>query len=327
MKHGGNVWEGRPSDWLDFSANLRPEGTPAWVMETMRAALMQACYYPDRAMRAARAGLAAYLGVDEACVLPTAGGAAAIDLTLDVRRGAVHVHQPTFGEYAERAKAHGRRIAAHQAIQADDTVMLCNPNNPTGMLRSCADVLALHRNVQRFGGELIVDEAFMDYCPQATVRHHVQDGLTVVGSLTKILCIPGVRLGYVCAAPERIALLESRAVTWSLNVLASAIAAELPHHQAEIAADAQVNHARAERFALRLQELGARVTAGDVPFLLVDFGRDMTETVQHLREQHILVRTCDSFGLPTNYLRLAVKTDAGNDLLIEALCKENFDAR
>ena len=45
-------------------------------MDTMRAALSQACYYPDRAMRAARAGLALYLGVDENCVLPTAGGAA-----------------------------------------------------------------------------------------------------------------------------------------------------------------------------------------------------------------------------------------------------------
>ena len=88
MRHGGNVWEGQPADWLDFSANLRPEGTPAWVMDTMRAALLQACYYPDRAMRAARAGLALYLGVDESCVLPTAGGAAAIDLTLGVRRGA-----------------------------------------------------------------------------------------------------------------------------------------------------------------------------------------------------------------------------------------------
>ena len=52
-----------------------------------------------------------------------------------------------------------------------------------------------------------------------------------------------------------------------------------------------------------------------------------TGTVQHLRAQHILVRTCDSFGLLANYLRLAVKTDAENDLLMAALDKENFDAR
>ena len=110
-------------------------------------------------------------------------------------------------------------------------------------------------------------------------------------------------------------------------MLASAVAAELPRHQAEIAADAQANQARAERFARRLQEMGVRVTAGRVPFLLADFGHDMTKTVQHLRAQRILVRTCDSFGLPANYLRLAVKTDAENDLLMAALDKENFDAR
>ena len=79
MKHGGNVWEaGSPSNWLDFSANLRPEGTPDWVMRAMQAALCHARYYPDCAMRAARAGLAAYAGVPEACILPTAGGVAAI---------------------------------------------------------------------------------------------------------------------------------------------------------------------------------------------------------------------------------------------------------
>ena len=121
--------------------------------------------------------------------------------------------------------------------------------------------------------------------------------------------------------------MQERAVTWSLNVLASAVAAELPRHQAEIAADAQANQARAERFARCLQEMGVRVTAGRVPFLLADFGHDMTKTVQHLRAQHILVRTCDSFGLLANYLRLAVKTDAENDLLMAALDKENFDAR
>ena len=36
MKHGGNVWQGEmPSEWLDYSANLRPEGTPNWVREAL----------------------------------------------------------------------------------------------------------------------------------------------------------------------------------------------------------------------------------------------------------------------------------------------------
>lgn len=331
MRHGGNVWEGQPADWLDFSANLRPEGTPDWVMATMQGALAQACYYPDRAMRAARAGLAAYLGVAEGCVLPTAGGAAAIDLALSVRRGAVHVQLPTFGEYAERARVHGRAVVTDQPMQAGDTAVLCNPNNPTGALCSPAEVLARYEAVRRQGGELLVDEAFIDYCPTQTVRHAVQDGLTVVGSLTKILCIPGVRLGYLCGSPARIAQVASRAVTWSLNVLASAIAAELPLHRADIEADAALNQQRAERFARKLQAIGAQTAAHPVPFLLVRFPRDMTEAVQRLHQQHLLVRTCASFGLPADTLRLAVKTDAENDRLLQALTdalnREDYHAR
>ena len=73
----------------------------------MEDALKDTRYYPDRAMKAARKGLAEWLGVSENRVLPTAGGAAAIDLILSRRTGTVHVYPVTFGEYAERAVALG----------------------------------------------------------------------------------------------------------------------------------------------------------------------------------------------------------------------------
>ena len=45
MKHGGNVWDdNRPAQWLDFSANLRPEGTPEWVRHVMEEALKDTRY-------------------------------------------------------------------------------------------------------------------------------------------------------------------------------------------------------------------------------------------------------------------------------------------
>ncbi len=229
MRHGGNVWdEARPEDWLDYSANLRPEGTPEWVMETLRRAVTDTRYYPDRHMRMARQGLAAALGVGADCILPTAGGAQAIDLALSLDAGRVLVQMPTFGEYAERARAQGRAVAAWAEAQPGDTAVLCNPNNPTGEARTSAQVLADFMALREKGASLMVDEAFIDYCPECTVRSQVQPGLTVVGSLTKILCIPGVRLGYVCAAPETIHALEGRMLTWSLNSFAAAIAAELP---------------------------------------------------------------------------------------------------
>ncbi len=320
MKHGGNVWdEAQPGDWLDYSANLRPEGMPEWVVETMHRAVANARYYPDRQMRAARAGLAAALGVEEARVLPTAGGAQAIDLALSLSCGRVLVHAPTFGEYAERARARGRSVAEAGNAQPGDTRVLCNPNNPTGEVVKPERVLEEFCVLKEKGASLLVDEAFIDYCPAYSVRRLVQPGLTVVGSLTKILCVPGVRLGYVCAAPEEIRALEERMLTWSLNVFASAIAAELPLHAREIEEDAWATDARREAFARSLERLGARVMPSHAPFLLADFGCDMTRAVQELKRRRILVRTCESFGLPPTYLRLAVKTDSENARFLEEL--------
>ena len=328
MKHGGNVWEGgEPGRWLDFSANLRPEGTPQWVMRAMQAALADTRYYPDRAMTAARGGLAAYAQASLDCILPTAGGAAAIDLALSLSGGCAYVQPVTFGEYAERAAAHGRQVGVfHGACGQGDTVVLCNPNNPTGEALTRQQVLSIFRRVRASGGELIVDEAFIDCCPACSVRGDVQPGLIVVGSLTKALCIPGVRLGYVCAAPETIRRLERRALPWAVGTLAAAVAAQLPAHLEEMRADAARNAVRREKLRAALEALGARVYPSCASFLLADFGRDMTQAAARLKEQRILVRTCASFGLPPDVWRLAVKTEEENARLIACL-KEVLYAR
>lgn len=331
MKHGGNVWEDRaPAQWLDFSANLRPEGPPKWVIQTMKNVLEDTRYYPDPTLKAARHGLAEWLGVPQSHVLPTAGGAAAIDLILSRRTGAVYVYPVTFGEYAERAKVYQRPCAVWPGrCDPAATVMLCNPNNPTGKCTSRSELMCIFENVKAAGGELVVDEAFIDFCPEHTVRREVQPGLSVVGSLTKTLCIPGVRLGYVCAEPDVIRQLERRALPWSLNTLACAVAAELPKHCGEIQADLQRNALRRVQLAAMLQALPAEVWPSQSNFLLADFKRDMTPVAQWLKTQGILVRTCASFGLPPQFLRLAVRTESENEVLIHALREgmTKYDAR
>lgn len=319
MKHGGNVWEGEsPDRWLDFSANLCPEGTPGWVMETMKKALLDTRYYPDRAMKAARRGLAAYAGVDERQILPTAGGASAIDLVLSQARETVCVPRVTFGEYRERALVHGKRVEAWDGVK-DASFVLCNPNNPTGQVRTREEVLGLYAQIAAAGGELIVDEAFIDFCPENSVRGDVQKGLSVVGSLTKTLCIPGVRLGYICAAPEKIEKLEQRALPWALGTLASAVAANLPEHLDEMRESVAGNAARRARFAQALSALGTEVMPSGANFLLVDFKRNMTNAAARLKEKQILVRTCASFGLPESMWRLAVKRDEENQRFVQML--------
>lgn len=288
----------------------------------MTAAVRDTRYYPDRSMVAARRGLAAYLGVVEEQVLPTSGGASAIDLLLSLQTGTVYTWPVTFGEYAGRAHARSRRTGVWEGRCAyGDTVFLCNPNNPTGHALSRDEMLRIGQSIIAQGGTLAVDEAFIDYCPGSTVRHDIRQGISVAGSLTKTLCIPGVRLGYVCAAPEVIQKLEALAGAWPLNTFAAAVAAELPRHLSEIREDTARNPRRREHLTMLLKALGARVFPSKSNFLLVDFGRDMTECVRMLKAQGVLVRTCASFGLPPSCLRIAVRTEAEHEKLIEAMKK------
>jgi len=327
MKHGGNVWQGgNPADWLDFSANLRPEGPPDWVKRVMEASLALARYYPDRALSRARRGIAEYARVPERCVLPTAGGTAAIGLACALRPGTVFFTPPTFGGYAEAARAYSRRAAAYSSaddLAPGDLRFLCNPNNPTGEALSKDAVLAEAALCRSRSAALAVDEAFIDFCPEHSVRAEaaVRDGLIVVGSLTKSLCVPGIRLGYLIAREDTVEKAKQYQPGWPLNTLAAAIAAEVPGHAAALERDRRLNAERRGQLAAGLRALGAAVHASQSNFLLAAFARPMAEIADTLKKEGILVRTCSSFGLDDRFLRLAVKTPPENERLLDALSR------
>ena len=323
--HGGDVWQGRaPGEYLDFSANLNPEGPPAWVREAMARGLENVRYYPDLRQEAALAGLSAHLGLPEACVLPTAGGieAAALAAGLSDKNA---VAQPTFQEYG--ALCDGHRDVARDALaeyrpESGEVLWLCNPNNPTGDALPREEVLSLLERLEAAGGRLVVDEAFIDYCPERSVRDLVADRptLIVLGSLTKVLAIPGARLGYLAAHPSVIGGLRARVLPWRLNCVADAVAAALPGHGADFTEIRRLNDARREAFAAALAGIGARVYPSHANFLLCDFGRDMRPDIDRLRQRGILVRPCGMFpGLTHGHVRLCVRTEGENERLVEEM--------
>ena len=254
MNHGGCVWDtDHPSEWLDFSANLRPEGPAEWIPEAIHQSLENIRYYPDPEMKRARRGMARFLGIPEKCILPTSGGAAAIDLVTQLDDGCVFTLPPTFGEYTARAAVHGRKTAVWEGMCGPgDTLMICNPNNPTGEIRTQEELAALLAEVKAGGGSLIVDEAFIEYCPEYSLRRNLCSGLIILGSFSKILGIPGIRLGYICAEPETIDRLRQKTLPWTPDAAATEIAAALPEHREEIAAECELNRKRRNLFGKQL---------------------------------------------------------------------------
>lgn len=351
MNHGGDVWQGgAPSDWLDYSANIRPEGPPEWVRRAIVEALDAARYYPDPRMHKSRAALARYLNLPEEMVLPTAGGISALDLASRLPASGALLLTPCFGEYEMLCRRNGLRVkkvsllegphaladparAAEDALFEGCAVFLCNPLNPVGAAFTRAQVQALLMRVEAVKGHLIVDEAFIEYCPEHSVADLVaaHPRLLVAGSMTKVLGIPGVRLGVLCAQGALLESLARSQLTWEVNCFAGAVACALPKHRGEILDDGRRNADRREKLRASLKALGIFVYPSQAAFLLADFGRPVEPLVKTLKDQHILVRECMNFdGLDDGcHLRLAVKDESSNERLIQALreamtCAENL---
>ncbi len=323
--HGGDVWRGAlPEDYLDFSVNLNPEGPPQWVREALALGLERARFYPDLSGVAARLGMAAHLGLPEDCVLVTAGGIEAASLAAKLP-GPHGIVQPTFQEYGRLCGAYHNifREKLHEyTFLEGKNVWLCNPNNPTGDVLKRNKMMELLEKAEKAGARLIVDEAFIEYCPENSVADLVMahPGLVILGSLTKILAIPGIRLGYMAASPNVIEALAGDLLPWRLNSLADAVAAALPGHEADFESIRLLNARRRAVFARALEALGVRVYPSDANFLLCDFGRDMRPEIAALRKRRILLRPCGMFpGLTHGHVRLCVRREAENERLIEAL--------
>ena len=259
-----------PGAVLDLSASLNPLAPDAG--EVVGKHLDALRRYPDPAR--ATAALAGAMGVDPDRLLLTNGGAEAIALVADAMGG--RVEEPDFGLYP----------------RAGGPLWRSNPHNPTGRLAH--------------GHADVWDEAFY---PLATGRWTRGDGL-VVGSLTKLLACPGLRVGYVLATEPR----RWRQPAWSVNGLAAAALPDLLEAVDLPAWAAGVGELR-DRLVDVLRGAGLDPEPSDANFVLVRAPGLRDRLAPH----GVLVRDCASFGLP-HHVRIAVPDDAGLARLKEVLC-------
>lgn len=327
VPHGG-----APAGWLDLSANLNPLGTPAAV----RAAIAAAGYgtYADLDPAPAIERLARDSGVETARVVVTAGATEALRLaaTRLLRPGSrLLIVGPTYGEYRRLGQLAGATVREVRAVPPSfdppidaivaalrdfrpQLVVACDPNNPTG--RSVG-VAGWQRILGAAGSALIlVDESFAPFRGPGSDVPLDDPRVVVVRSLTKVLAIPGVRAGFLVAAPDLAAELRSLIDPWSSGSHALA-AATAGGWGLDEDSRGTITGWR-EDLVAGLEARGSVVLPADANFVLATVSRSTDRYIAALAAERITVRSCASFGL-AGVVRIAVPAPAGLARLTGAL--------
>ena len=265
-------------DVLDLSVSLNPVAPDVRPVVVRHAGA--AGRYPDPTE--AMCALATVMGVDPARLVLTNGGAEAIGLVAAELGGSVD--EPDFSLYPRGGGPRWRS----------------NPHSPTGLLAGRTETAG------------VWDEAFF---PLATGRWTRGDeDAWVVGSLTKLLACPGLRIGYVLAPDDASAeSVRRRQPAWSVNGLVCEALPELLE-PVDLAIWA-IEVARLRRELVDgLRAAGLDAQPSDACWVLVE----APGLRERLAPRGIAVRDCTSFGMP-DHVRIAVPDEAGRARLLEAL--------
>jgi L-threonine-O-3-phosphate decarboxylase len=349
-KHGGNLaWAaaiaGCPASFIrDFSASINPLGPPQRVLNAIEQGLQQLKSYPDPDYFQLRSSLAQYHQLEADYILPGNGSAELLTWASRelAQQKVTYLITPAFGDYWRALKAFDanihlcplvdsnvsrcdmRRDISRLYMPPDDSgLLLNNPHNPTGMLWTRAEILPY---LEKFT-LVVVDEAFMDFLPpeqEQSLISLIKDfpNLVILRSLTKFYSLPGLRIGYAIAHPERLQRWQQWRDPWSVNILA-ALAAEAAIEDREFQQQTWdwLLSARTKLFQGLASIPELQPLEGTANFLLVQTkisSQQLQETL--LQQYYILIRDCLSFPeLGDRYFRIAVRSPEENQQLIEAI--------
>jgi histidinol-phosphate aminotransferase len=311
-----------PADVLDFSVNTNPLGPAPGVLQAIRDA--DWTRYPGDDEAPLRSALARRAGLGDAAGVALGNGSSELLwlVCLAVLRPGepVAILGPTFGEYARAARATGGRVTVTtDGLAPARLAFVCNPNNPSGAycrLEFIRELLADARRV------LVLDEAYAPFVDdrwpsQALLEAH--PNLVILRSLTKDQALPGLRLGYLLAAPELARAAEAVRPPWSVNAgaLRAGLAALTPAAEAHVVRARAVVATSRDLLTRGFSRRGFRVWPSQANFVLVEVG-DGGAFRRSLLPRGLVVRDCASFGLP-GHVRVACRRPEECQRLLDAL--------
>lgn len=345
--HGGNIHAMAqklgctPADIIDMSSNLNPWGPPEGLLDHLKNHIHVSLALPEADAGRITAALATHYGIEADHVLAGNGSTQFIYMippALKTRKALIV--GPTYADYADACRMHGVDFSFFMTTEdtdfkADpnalaragrncDTIFICNPNNPTGVFIGPEQLESLCRALP--AARLIIDESYLPFVDNGASQSMVQRNLPnviVLNSMSKMFRIPGLRIGFLIAAPEIVSRFRAYMLPWSVNALAQQAVLYLMEHPSKIRAFVHESRdlIRAERqFVVeRLRSVkGLKLFPSTTTFILARLpGPMVAETViEQMAHHRILIRNCHNFaGLSNRFIRFSMKRHADNQKL------------
>lgn len=349
MRHGGDLTgarlRGLRGPFIDFSSNINPLGVPAPILNCLTAHLKEDLeVYPDPLCRRLRQALGQWLNRDPDRLFCGDGVSHLLHLLLPRLPEPVALVHPSFVDYRRALKGkqvvelitlpeEGFRLTPDHLTRLKNcaSLVLGNPNNPTGVLYSPDELKEILGPWLEKGGFLALDESFIDL----TVGGRTNSFAPLLGkcrglifsSVTKSLALPGLRLGWVESDSERIKALQDQSFDWAVSGPACRLADCLNRLHPYRQATQQWLKNELPAQALRLHTLGLNASPTATNFYLINFGSAEQATLvqSHLEQAGLLSRNCADFvGLGPQWVRFALK-DGNSNLCLICLIEDCYE--
>ena len=342
----GGFW--RFPKLLDFCYLVNPYFPPMKMIEELQSSFSTLLREYPSGMYVNSLLAGKYFNLKQAYVVVGNGAAELIRSLVQQQGGRIGVIYPTFEEYPHRMLRN--QVVSYIPSNSDmrygvedikkyfadkdlSSLLLINPDNPSGNYIPIGDVLRLAAWAKQNDIQLIIDESFVDftdnYKDNSLLKNEIleaYDNLVVVKSISKSYGVPGLRLGVLaCSDCSLIDFIKKDVSIWNINSFAE--------YYMQIFSKYAVDYEKAcakfvnerKRFKGKLSSIPfLRVIPSQGNYFLCEVNNGFSSqelTFLLLKKYGIFIKDCKSkTGLhDKEYIRIAIRDNKDNDIIVEAL--------
>jgi histidinol-phosphate aminotransferase len=227
-----------------------------------------------------------------------------------------------FASEASQSRGHDLDALAAAINEKTRLIYLANPNNPTGTWfssRSFADFMA------KVPGDVlvVVDEAYLEFVTvpelqSALALTQEYANLIVARTFSKAYGLAGLRVGYIVAHPDCVAVMERVRESFNVNLLGLAACEAALHDEAHLQWVIAKNAAEREWLLEQFRNRGLKCGPSQTNFILLDFEKDSANIEAQCVAKALVLRPMRGYGLP-NCLRITIGNRDENRQLLKIL--------